>query len=63
MISADELFTKPSTFRPAKATRLHKCEIIAIECQLFFDEVAVTLMGVYIAAEAFFSHLMSPSFS
>jgi hypothetical protein len=63
MTPADGLFTKPSALRPAKATWLRECEIIAIERQIFFDEVAVTLMRLYLAAGAFFSHLMTPSFS
>ncbi|MGD0843549.1 MAG: hypothetical protein ABSA06_04175 [Geobacteraceae bacterium] len=57
MTTADGLFKKTSALRPAKATGLHEGEIIAIESQIFFDEVAVTLMRLYIAAEAFFSHL------
>jgi hypothetical protein len=57
MTPVDGLFTKPSTLRPAKATRLREGEIIAIKSQIFFDEVAVALMRLYIAAEAFFSHL------
>ena len=63
MTPADGLFTKTSTLRPAKASGLREGEIIAIESQIFFDEVAVTLMRLHIAAEAFFSHLMTPSFS
>lgn len=63
MTTADGLFAKTSTLRPAKATWLRECEIIAIERQILFDEVAVTLMRLYLAAEAFFSHLMKPSFS
>jgi hypothetical protein len=57
MTTSDGLFTKTSALRPAKATGLHEGEIIAIESQIFFDEVAVTLMRLYITAEAFFSHL------
>jgi hypothetical protein len=52
----------PSTLRPAQAPWLHECEIIAIERRLFFDEVAVTVVGDYNVAEAFFSHLKTPSF-
>jgi hypothetical protein len=56
-------FAMRSTFRPAKAPRLHECEIIAVEREILFDEVAVTLMRLYIADETFISHLITPSFS
>jgi len=62
-IETRPLFAKPSALRPAKTTGLRECKIIAIQLQIFLDEVAVTVMHHYVAAEAFFVHLMSPSFS